>query len=216
MFTLLPCPLACAGLSLLLLTNYVVLFWVHPEFYVNVIKLCYDAFPELHFSNSDSLESRKGRERLQKILHKEWTTCRKIQLNLRIFNASNSNLQIAQILWYFCEAILLGYSGVRLIREDIVLGLLFVVIGLNAVAFYIFTYEPAFGIPDMMEEFKSQLLELASLCEKDRELAVACKRVKSVQSIGIKAGNAMAMHRSSPLIFVDFVVQNIVALLLAY
>ncbi|CAG7721245.1 unnamed protein product [Allacma fusca] len=276
MFALLACPFACAGMSMTLLIEYVILFWVHPEFYLYAIPSCYDGFPDdgqkslnlrelsfhelfatiirplvlavpvlhvliflviptgpsflynyvpehlknpltmsgsavvefyfmtfwmsmglftvsthvLTFHNmiltqlksgirtmGDSLQTKKGRKQLQEALRKQWTTCRKIQLNSRIFNASNCNLQSMQIIWYFYECILLGYSGVRLFREDIVLGLFFVILSLIGAAFYIFTYEPAFGIPDMMEEFKSQLLELASICEKDRELAVACKRV---------------------------------------
>ncbi|CAG7816086.1 unnamed protein product, partial [Allacma fusca] len=193
-------PLAMSGSAVMEL--YFVTFWMSTSFFTIATHVLtfHMTLGQLNSgirATSNCIQTRKGREQLQEILRKEWTTCRKIQLNLRIFNASNSNIQSIVMTWYFYESILLGYSGVRLISEDIVLGLIFVAIGIIAAVFYIYTYEPAFGIPDKMEEFKSQLLELASICEKDKELAVACKRVKSVQSSGIKAGNAMVLHRCS-------------------
>ncbi|CAG7786461.1 unnamed protein product, partial [Allacma fusca] len=45
-FPHLPCPLACTGLSLLMLSDYIVMFWVHPEFYMNFITVCFKYFPD--------------------------------------------------------------------------------------------------------------------------------------------------------------------------
>ncbi|CAG7693444.1 unnamed protein product [Allacma fusca] len=162
------------------------------------------------------LANTKSRECRRQTLAEEWTRCRKVQLNLRIFNESNQNLQCVQILFYFSEGIVLGYFGIRLILMDVVLGACFLGLSVISAGFYILTYEPAFGIPSKIDALKSKIRELACLCDKDRELAVALKRVNSVQCIGVKAGKVTVMHKLSPVIFVDFLVQNVLALLIAY
>ncbi|CAG7817864.1 unnamed protein product, partial [Allacma fusca] len=46
MFVNLPCPISCMNFATLVLSNYVVMFWVHPEFYLNCIAVCFEFFPD--------------------------------------------------------------------------------------------------------------------------------------------------------------------------
>ncbi|CAG7821453.1 unnamed protein product [Allacma fusca] len=104
----------------------------------------------------------------------------------------------------------------RLILLDFILGASFLVIALNSAAFYILIYQPAFGIPAKIEEFKCKLKELACISGNNVELAMTLKRVNSVQCIGVKVGKMTIMHRLSLVIFIDAVVQNVLALLITY
>ncbi|CAG7717667.1 unnamed protein product [Allacma fusca] len=166
-----------------------------------------------------TLESKgrnKSKEFRQQTLDQELKRCQVVQLRLKIFNETNRNLQCLHNIWYFQESILLGYFGIRIMLEDLVLGGSFLSLGLFASAVYIFTYEPAFGIPDKIEEYKSSLKELASLCQDKARLAMSMMTVNSVQRTGIKVGKVLTLNRLTPMLFVDFVVQNVVSLLLAY
>ncbi|CAG7829882.1 unnamed protein product [Allacma fusca] len=99
---------------------------------------------------------------------------------------------------------------------DTILGSSFLAIGVIAAVFHILVYEPAFGIPTKMEQFKFKMKELACHCQNNMELALTTKRVNSVQCIGVKVGKMAVMKRLFPLVFVHFVVQNMLALLITY
>ncbi|CAG7682462.1 unnamed protein product [Allacma fusca] len=99
---------------------------------------------------------------------------------------------------------------------DAILGSIFFAIGVITAAFHILVYEPAFGIPDKMKQFKSKMTELACYCQNDVELVLTKKRVNSVQCVGIKVGKITVIHRLFSLVFGHFVVQNVLALLITY
>ncbi|CAG7829017.1 unnamed protein product [Allacma fusca] len=160
-----------------------------------------------------NLQKQQGHQ----VLQQEWKRCREVQLTLRIFNESNCYLQCVQNLWYFYESILLGYFGIRIMLDDIVLGLSFLGLGVLSATFFILMYRRAFVIPVKIEEHKTRIKELVILCGTDNATVdILVRNVDSVKSIGIQVGHYMTMHRLSAVMFVDFVSQNILSLLLAY
>ena len=77
---------------------------------------------------------------------------------------------------------------------------------------YTVIYEKAFKIPELFEQVAvSALLHLRG----DRR-DVFRRQIQSIPRTGIKVGNFHKMERESTLIFMDFVVKNIVNMLVAY
>ncbi|CAG7728946.1 unnamed protein product [Allacma fusca] len=86
----------------------------------------------------ESTSKKRSKEFRQQTLDQELKRCQVVQLRLKIFNETNRNLQCLHNIWYFKESILLGYFGIRITLEDLLLGGSF--LGLSIFASAVSTY----------------------------------------------------------------------------
>ena len=108
-----------------------------------------------------------------------------------------------------------GYAAVAHFRDYPVFGLMYYGILFDVALFYTIPYEKAFKIPALFGQVKSLLQVQASA------LGVAERRIVRRQGIsirpeGIKVGEFHTLERTSTLVFMNYVLCNIVNMLVAF
>ena len=86
----------------------------------------------------------------------------------------------------------------------------------DAVLIYTLVYEKAFGIPAQVENVKT-LLKLQGIKYGNRaQRKLLSRRVDSIPAMGVKVGEFHVLERTSTPEFLDYVLSNIVNMLVAY
>ena len=106
------------------------------------------------------------------------------------------------------------YFLIRLIFVQPGVSLLFFVMAFDSITFYTVMWDNASLIPVMMGALKAETDLVASAQILDRAYFRCVSR--SIRSTGVSVGGFRYMERDSTLIFVDFVVSNVVSLLIAH
>ncbi|CAG7730709.1 unnamed protein product [Allacma fusca] len=151
------------------------------------------------------------------LIEKQYKNCRELQLAIQEVNRAYSFLVLVARIYFLYECILCSFSGLRMWNVASLVGLSFLLFGLNSTAMYVLTFERAFKIPLKMEEYKLSIKESAGVCLGGGSLiSVVSRMVDSIPCVAIKVGPFNSMERASPIIFFHFVVSGIVNLLLAF
>ena len=94
--------------------------------------------------------------------------------------------------------------------------LLSLAIACELVVVYAFLYEKAYAIPEGLQHVKRELKVAIHSMGNAPLKNVARKQLESTPSFGLKVGDFHMLERESTPIFVDFVLRNIVNLLVMY
>ena len=108
--------------------------------------------------------------------------------------------------------IISGYAAIAHFRELPVFGIMYYACVVDCVVFYAVMYDKAFAIPELFE----RTVGCARLRMQGYRAGVFGRQMRSIQPTGVKVGNFHRMERESTLIFMNFVVVNIVNMLVAY
>lgn len=83
---------------------------------------------------------------------------------------------------------------------------------------YTVVYDKAFQVPALFSKAKVAIQHRASKSQKmnKAEYSILRKRLMSIPPVGIKVGEFHAFERTSIPVFLDYVLRNIVSMLLAY
>ena len=138
---------------------------------------------------------------------------RVIQIVVNLFNLGHRNVIYALKLACIGLASVNGYAAIAWGTDNVIFTMLASVIANNVIFFYGFVYEKAFAIPDGVKNVKRKLRVQVQACRNVRTRKYLCRRIDSVPSLGLKVGEFHVLERESTPIFVDYVVKNIVNLL---
>ena len=141
-------------------------------------------------------------------------TLRELELHLKFLN-----LVYADVLWVFklvllSFTILCGFSSIRIIHRNPILGSLYVSLNLGAPIIYIGIFQFAYKITEKVDKLLSIMelksTTLGSLTEKKYWARV----LRSIPRTGIKVGGFGQVEREAVPIFIDFSVKQIVTILI--
>lgn len=105
-----------------------------------------------------------------------------------------------------------GYGAIAHFGEHPVFGVMYYDILFNIIFIYTLIFERAFKIPQLFD----QATKHALLRMRGNGTPVLSRQLLSIPPIGVQVGHFHKMERVSTLIFVDFVLTNIVSMLVAY
>ena len=139
---------------------------------------------------------------------------RKVHLAITIFNKSTAGVVCYHKMLCLSGGIAGLYLCLRLILVQPVHSMLFFAFAFDGTVFFTVMWGNAFLIPVLMKELKDQILMAAGGAVHHRQYL---RRVlRSIPCVGVSVGGFRNMGRDSTLIFVDFLIRNVVSLLLTF
>ena len=134
---------------------------------------------------------------------------------VNLFNIGHGNVIYCVKLLCITVAIVNGYGAIAHGRGNLVYLLLSSCCACNVTVMYAFVYQKAFAIPDGVECVKRRVAAEVHLVRDLREKKILRRRKKSFPStsVGLKVGDFHMLERESTPIFVDFMLKNVMNLL---
>ena len=149
------------------------------------------------------------------VLKEAMKTLRELQLHLNFFN-----LGFANVLWgckvlFLATTILGGFSAIRLIHTNPVLGCLYTYACLIGIILDIGFFQFAYKVSEKMEDL-TKLMEITSAgLVNPEERKYWARDLRSIPRMGIHLGGFNRVEREAVPIFIDFCLKQMVSLLLA-
>ena len=149
------------------------------------------------------------------VLTEALQTLRELELHLKFFN-----LGFADVLWVFklillTSTILGGFSAIRLHTKNPILSLLYTVIAVNAIPIYITIYQLAYHVTEAVDDFKRAIeIQSIELRQGSGEFKYSVRMIKSFPRMGMNIGGFNQVEQEAVPVFIDFMVKQIVGLLL--
>ena len=148
-------------------------------------------------------------------LREAMVTLRELELHLNFFN-----LVFADVLWgykvlCFLFTILSGFSAIRLIHTNPVLGCQYAYFALQAPMLYIGPFQWAYKVTEKLEGLVKRMETVSGGLVSPGERKYWQKVLRSVPRMGMRVGGFSQVEREAVPIFIDFSVGQIVDLLIA-
>ena len=145
---------------------------------------------------------------------------RHLQLQLNFFNLSiKSILYISkQICLIF--GILGGFSAIKLASSDVENALpfclIYIILFNDAIIIFISIFNPMFQLTNGAEELKKEILVRSTLLPHSLDRREVRMFIRSVPQLAVRSGRFKNVERESTLLFIDFIGQQISALLISF
>lgn len=141
-----------------------------------------------------------------------YSLLRNLQLYVSLVNDVNSYLIFTCKLAALSICILSGYAAIAHFSEQPIFRIMYYVILFDVIFIYTLIYDKAFKIPELFGQVAaSALLEI-----RGKRKNYLRRQIFSIPRAGNKVGNSHKMERESTLIFMNFILNNIVSMLVAY
>ena len=157
------------------------------------------------------LKYRATRSRISGNIYK---SLRQTQLYVGIVNEINCFLIFSCKLLHITVSIGTGYAALAHFGDHPIFGVMYYLIFINAAFTYIFCYDKSFTIPALFER-AAQRGMFVTCGVKSQASKIFKRQIRSIPRLGIKVGEFHLMERQSTLNFIHFVLNNIVAMLVA-
>ena len=141
---------------------------------------------------------------------------RKVHLAMTIYNVSTARVVFANKLLNLSGGIIGLYFFLRLILLQPVLAMFFLALAFDCNTYYMVMWDNASLIPVMLKELKDQVGRATEGGRADHNSMYIRRVIRSIPDIGMSVGGFRSMERDSTLIFMDFVLRNVLSLLLAF
>ena len=141
---------------------------------------------------------------------------RKVHLAMTIYNVSTARVVFANKLLNLSGGIVGLYFFVRLVLIQPVLAMFFFALAFDCITYYTVTWDNASLIPVMLKELKDQVRLATASDRADHNGRYMIRAIRSIPDIGMSVGGFRCMERDSTLIFMDFVLSNVLSLLMAF
>lgn len=132
-----------------------------------------------------------------------------------MFNELNAYIIFTFKLYCISTAVICGFGAIVCAHYKPVFGLLSAAICVDVSAMYVIVYKKAFAVPqgiwEVKKAMKVQIHGTGFRFKKNRDGWL--KSVRAIRVFGIHVGHFHTMERQSAPIFIDFVIQNVVSLL---
>ena len=140
---------------------------------------------------------------------------RAIQLLVNMFNFGHRNVIYCIKLLCITLAIVNGYGAIANGGSNVVYLLLASSTSCDMIFLYAFVYEKAFAIPDGFERVKHALVAESRGLRWAQSKKILLRQVRSIPSVGLRVGDFHVLERESTPVLVDYVLKNIVNLLVS-
>ena len=150
---------------------------------------------------------------MSSIVMEVYAAAKILHLCMRIYNLGTAGIIFSHKIGCLASSIFGFYFLIRLMfTQPAATCLVFFLFAFNSMAFYTIMWENSSLIPVMFGLLRAETDVVASAQLKDRAYL---KRVsRSIPNIGVQVGGFRIIERDSSLIFVDFVLNNVVSLLI--
>ncbi|CAG7784866.1 unnamed protein product [Allacma fusca] len=142
--------------------------------------------------------------------------CRRLQLMVQLFN----DLFSSSIFYFKCcfinVATLMFYSAIVLRNMSPIKSVIYFSFAVNAIIAFVITFSKAFQVPGDFVEMKRNILFLSRKLSAAEEKRIITRLLKSIPDVGVKIGRFQTFERTSTPTFFDFIVNNVVSLLVAH
>ena len=165
-------------------------------------------------SNSNTTNDDDGREISFELVKETLEDFRELETQLKFFN-----LVMARVLWItkldcLMMSILGGFSAIRIAHTNPLLAVIYAILFVEFIICYTVLFQLAYGVPEKAEELR-RVIGLTSAGLKSPLHRKHCEKVlSSIPMMALRVGGFHTIERESVPIFADFVVQQIVGLLL--
>lgn len=190
--------------------------WLYSGFICNFIFQLHILFPEALNRLLKRLASYKGHDcgrpaEVSRVVGQ----IRCIQLLINMFNTGHRHVIYNVKLFCITAVTLNGYAAIAHIGNHPVFGLISFCVAFDLLCLYAFVYAKAFAIPDGLESLKRELRMRTGLADgrSRRARRALDMQIKSIPQFGLKVGDFHMLERVSTPVFIDYVVKNIVNLL---
>ena len=149
-------------------------------------------------------------------LKEAYETLRELQLHLRFFNLTFADSVWGFKMFFLTATILHGFSAIRLIHTNPILGCIYLYGASTAIIVYIGLFQSAYQITEKAERLK-KLMEIKSgrlVWPVERKYWAGVLR--SVPRMGMRIGGFHRVEREVVPVYIDFSVKQIVGLLVSF
>ena len=147
-----------------------------------------------------------------------YKSLRCLQLYVTLLNIVNRNLIFTWKLLSIGMCITSGYAAINHFKDHIVFGFMYYYIFLNAPLIYITLYEKAVQVSTLfrqaVQQTLLQLVETRQLSRVERNILV--RKFRAMPPVAISVGQFHTLERTSVPVFADYVLKNIVSMLVAF
>ena len=145
----------------------------------------------------------------------DYNELRATQVLLWLFNELNCYVIFTFKLFCLTICTTNGYSAVSHFSDNIIFGFMYYVVFITLAVMYSILYEKAFMIPKMVKRTKTimMLRILKDTSMTTHFMAKMKRRLRSIPACGVRVGHFHMLERLSTPLFVDYVLRNVVGLL---
>ena len=167
---------------------------------------------EIYF---DFRGGRSGRsdDMVGKRVKEVYGNAKKVHLCMTIYNLSTAGIIFSHKLLCLQGSVVGLYFLIRLMFVQPVISVFFFVVAFNSITFYTVLWDNASLIPVMIGLLKAEIAVVTSARTAGRVYFRLVSR--SIPNVGVKVGGFRNIERDSTMIFADFVVDNVVSLLIS-
>ena len=143
---------------------------------------------------------------------------RHLQMYVQLVNIVNQDLIFTWKLLCLGICIISGYATIAHFADYPLFGLMYCVMLLDCIIIYTVVYQRALQLPALFKKAKiyAQLCASLSHTNNRNQRMILQRQLMSIPPIGIKVGEFHILERISIPMFLDYVLRNVVSLLVAY
>ena len=145
---------------------------------------------------------------------KGYSRCRRAQLSLARFNLSFSGTVFALKLVVMVASIFGFTFSIKFMTKQPLLGGISTHYGIEGVLMFTTLYNDLFRIPAYVEQIKSSLRVSANKLANPRHTKHVKLLANSIPYVGVKVGSFRFFEREATLIFIDFIANQVMSLLI--
>ena len=150
----------------------------------------------------------------------DFVSVRKLQVYVMLMNRVHCHLVFTYKLFSISFCVGTGYAAVAYFHENPALAIMCFLLCIDIVMIFSLVYAKGFQVQNSFGRVVKTMLKGLSSgdnCNVNGSLSLILKRqLKSVPVVGIKVGDFHMLERTSTPVFLDFVVRNIVGMLVLY
>ena len=128
----------------------------------------------------------------------------------------NRNLIFTAKLLCIGGGIFSGYAAIAHFNDHPIFGVMYYIVFLDLVLIYCIIYAKAFKVPLLVRKATTRLDILADRLDNKALRNTLRRQLRSIPPLGIQVGSFHTLERTSTPVFLDYVLTNIVNMLVAY
>ena len=139
-----------------------------------------------------------------------------IQLYVTVLNKVNRYLIFTYKVLSLGMTIVSGYAAIAHFRDHPMFGAMFYTLFCDGTLVYGLLYESAFKVPELFRRARSLLRLQGNGARFGFQRKMLARQASSIQPVGIKVGDFHTLERLSTPMFLHYVLNNVVSMLVAY
>ena len=147
---------------------------------------------------------------------KYYRAIRSIQVYVTLLNIANQSVIFTWKLLCLGLCITSGYAAIAHFSDHPVFGIMYYVIFVDASLTYGVMYEKGFKVPELITKVRAALRMRVRQLPNKTQRSLLDRQVMSIPPVGIKVGGFHMLERTSSPIFLNYIVTNVVNMLVTF